>query len=386
MSTWSNFQSPNIGLLYNKHIYQEQTITQKIYEQKGELLINTTEKSSEFDEFYNDMCDYVLTGYSIENVVFGNTSLYLKTVYPGLLIGSGYTHDTKAEGDFKIGFYFDHTSGLPRVPGSSVKGVLRSIFEKDTDDEGFNYTGEKSVLAIKFILCNIIENEKKLQTNILESLKNIYNGINAEELVTIKETIFGGSARKGCDIFFDCTLAVQEGKFISKDFLTPHKLALKNPVPLQFLKVLPGVAFQLNFFLTDGGWTKEIKALIFKHIILSIGLGAKTNVGYGQFVDSQKPLDKTSTPLIEKKVYQFPGSSVLSNLLAKGSILKAIIVQVKSDTEFDAEVFLGNKSLGKQPLKTNEYLLKKAQTVAVEVKGITKGKITSIRLTALQDI
>ncbi|MEZ4966913.1 MAG: RAMP superfamily CRISPR-associated protein [Saprospiraceae bacterium] len=58
-------------------------------------------------------------------------SFRLKTTYPGLLIGSGYQHETGAEGELKLGFFFDHTSGLPVIPGSSVKGVLRSVFHKD---------------------------------------------------------------------------------------------------------------------------------------------------------------------------------------------------------------------------------------------------------------
>src|SRR5690606_9438219 len=52
----------------------------------------------------------------------------LYTTYPGLLIGSGYQHESGGENEFKIGFFFDYTTGLPQIPGSSVKGVLRSSF------------------------------------------------------------------------------------------------------------------------------------------------------------------------------------------------------------------------------------------------------------------
>ncbi|MDZ7743476.1 MAG: RAMP superfamily CRISPR-associated protein [Bacteroidota bacterium] len=31
----------------------------------------------------------------------------------------------------ELGFFFDHTTGLPMIPGSSVKGSLRSAFMKD---------------------------------------------------------------------------------------------------------------------------------------------------------------------------------------------------------------------------------------------------------------
>lgn len=63
-----------------------------------------------------------------------------------------------------------------------------------------------------------------------------------------------------------------------------------------FIKVLPGITFEFRFKLTDS--TVEIKsnngvrkislnanqkAQLFQEIILTVGVGAKTNVGYGQF-------------------------------------------------------------------------------------------------------
>ena len=42
----------------------------------------------------------------------------LSTIYPGLLTGSGMVHETNNQGELKLGFFFDHTSGLPMLPGS----------------------------------------------------------------------------------------------------------------------------------------------------------------------------------------------------------------------------------------------------------------------------
>ena len=55
-------------------------------------------------------------------------TIELYTAYPGLISGTGYTHGIKADGEFKIGFAFDHVSGMPSLQGSSVKGKLRAAF------------------------------------------------------------------------------------------------------------------------------------------------------------------------------------------------------------------------------------------------------------------
>jgi CRISPR/Cas system CMR subunit Cmr6 (Cas7 group RAMP superfamily) len=52
----------------------------------------------------------------------------LKTIYPGLYTGSGYTFGAGLNGEFQTGFLFDHTTGLPYLPGSSVKGAIRNAF------------------------------------------------------------------------------------------------------------------------------------------------------------------------------------------------------------------------------------------------------------------
>ena len=63
--------------------------------------------------------------------------------------------------------------------------------------------------------------------------------------------------------------------------------AFKNPVPLQFLKVLPEVTFCFQFDLKDsvqfGNIKAEVKLELFKQILLLLGTGAKTNVGYGNW-------------------------------------------------------------------------------------------------------
>ena len=96
-------------------------------------------------------------------------------------------------------------------------------------------------------------------------------------------------------IFYDARIkiAAPGGKIVGSDVLTPHTDGpLKNPTPLPFLKVLPSVTFEFSFALPElklGEMTLAQKDLqeLFKDILLYLGMGAKTNVGYGQFTDKK---------------------------------------------------------------------------------------------------
>jgi CRISPR-associated protein Cmr6 len=308
MSRWNNYIAPNPGLLFYKQIYKEQEILKERDNQRNpnksriisesengvikELKISVdNNKTSPFDDFYKDLCDKRLNSFNNQSIIPCNKSFELKTTYPGLLIGSGYSHDTKAKGDFKIGYFFDHTTGLPVIPGSSVKGLCRSVFEMD---KGKN-TGKKSIGAVKFILNEILEKqENNIDPKLIESIEKIKDELEIDNLRNLVKEIFGKGKQKGKDIFFDSILITDENKpFLSNDFITPHKHKSKteldpftNPNPIQFLKVRSNVKFEFRFLLTDTNeWSKEIKRLFFKQTLLTLGIGAKTNVGYGQFVN-----------------------------------------------------------------------------------------------------
>lgn len=208
----------------------------------------------------NDICyeDY----FKIKDAL----SFTLKTTYPGLIIGSGYNHPTREIGsndvsDFQLGFYFDHTTGIPVIPGSTVKGVLKNVFPKK--DEAIEVKLEK----IKYIN-SIVAKDNLIQENNWETLFN-------------KE-----------DIFFDAYISgiPSDGKIFAEDYTTPHKDIFKDPIPIRFLKIAPGVIFCFQFILNDSCFkntqkiTANEKLNLFKQILLDFGIGAKRNVGYGDLI------------------------------------------------------------------------------------------------------
>lgn len=185
-----------------------------------------------------------------------NQTFELKIAYPGLVTGVGINHEAKIEGEFKLGVHFDWTYGMPVVYGSSVKGVLRACF--------MDFYPDKAQPSAKDVFNDIFEGGKK----------SIYDR----------------------DIFFDAVITHTDpkGRILCSDSITPHgDNPLKNPIPITFLKIAPGCKLEFRFKLVDTRigddvFKKEDKLELFKKILTTVGIGAKTNVGYGQLNSVQQ--------------------------------------------------------------------------------------------------
>jgi len=196
-------------------------------------------------------------------MISGAKIFSLKTTYPGLIIGSGYNHPAQEQSsDFQLGFYFDYTTGMPVIPGSTVKGILKSVFPKEGNKD--------KIKEEKLIYVNSIINKERFLTE-----------VNWERLF-----------EKG-NTFFDAYVSgiPGDGKIFAEDYITPHTGGpFKNPIPLRFLKIAPGVTFTFQFKLIDSNFdgggkiSANEKLDLFKKILLDFGIGAKRNVGYGNFV------------------------------------------------------------------------------------------------------
>jgi len=203
-----------------------------------------------------------------EDDILGNTHLVAITTYPGLLLGSGNAHELPSiEGQAILGFHFDYTSGLPVIQGSSIKGVLRSAFKH------WEYIAEYTNLKTK------------------------------DKVETLEKEIFDNG-----DIFHDASIIKADSfnKILGDDFLAPHgNNPLKNPIPLRFIKVLPNITFRFDFDLSDGIISKDSKRKLFEHILSDLGLGAKTNVGYGKFMFNTKPFQTKEEQKQEARELEF---------------------------------------------------------------------------------
>lgn len=214
----------------------------------------------------------------------------MKTTYPGLLIGIGNPHDAAAyfqnTDAIKMGFTLDYVTGLPVIPGSTVKGILRSAFSQYPE-----YVIEK--------LAEVTGNAE-------------WSKMSAEELKKIENNIFGNNEEANIaeqDIFLEAipVKATDKNRILGEDFVTSHKGSRKEldglvePNPVRMLKVLPDVVFEFRFicqttkvehYVLD--W--KIKKALFAGILEDLGVGAKTNTGYGNMI-LQKNLDESHQQL-----------------------------------------------------------------------------------------
>ena len=225
----------NLNLLFNKTYYDSLTV-----QTEGKKAFPAVKDMNALflGARFSQETDYV----PLEPMVSNH---FLMTVcYPGLLLGLGNPHDAGAGDDeIGVGFSFDYVTGQPYIPGSTIKGVLRSHFKDHPE----------VIMALY--------KQDRLWVKALE------------------EEIFDNS-----DVFFDAVVysGNPEEKLLCEEFITPHKSPTDNPVPIRLIKILPDVRFSFRFRLKDSDhMTADEKVLLFRRLLCLFGIGAKTNVGFG---------------------------------------------------------------------------------------------------------
>lgn len=306
----------------------------------------------------------------------------LETTYPGLLIGSGYQHDYKNPDDkkmqeeaFKIGFFFDYTTGMPIIPGSSIKGALRSCFPQKSVKKRKKLPKEymKSREAfIKKILKEDLLIKCDIDVDVIEN--EIFHGIrNGKSIPQYKRDVFLQAV--------PIEVKNSENKLFYNDYITPHahvdeKLSyeanlLKNPIPLKFLKVAPKVIYRFEFKLQNSqvcdDLTAEKKLELLIYLIRTIGLGAKTNVGYGQFnlTSLNKKIIDEQVKELKRQEGEIQMASVNNNL----EVNSIIEVAVKS-FENGKVTFYSNEFRITLPEKKIKEFLKKGDKRKIKILSL----------------
>ncbi len=264
-------------------------------------------------------------------------SFRLKTTYPGLLMGTGLEHDMKIDGAVKCGFSFDYVTGLPYIPGSSLKGMLRSFFPGDEKPEEESAEYGKYILSCLSALipgAEVSDSPDFLklpeENGTHEEICEETAGTDTIVLQDLKNHIFENG-----DVFLGAFPVFTEKddsrRLLDTEFITPHNRGrFKNPQPISLIKVRPDVVFEFCFLLRDytgkpsetepsetGNSEAECseaqrsemdrsavenseakpkrvllhaekKAALFRQLILDMGVGAKTNVGFSRFAEEEK--------------------------------------------------------------------------------------------------
>ena len=301
-------------------------------------------------EFYLDKENKQETPFKVEKKVEDSSQkklenltnidkIYFSVNYPGLLIGTGtkieYTSFNEKEKDntknnFKNGLSFDYTTGLPYIPGSGIKGVIRDFFpteytknagDKDYSEEDKVKTEEQNKVKVELIN-QILESDYTFED--IERIRDsIFEGRDFEKKENFGKEEYLPIFKR--DKFIEGKILIQDKKqILDKDYITPHKKILENPIPIQILKIVPGTEIEILLQLNetkisipekdDIVITKEQKINLFTKILFLTGLGAKTNVGYGHFdeeasikvtrkreEDARKILEKEKLEVLEKE-------------------------------------------------------------------------------------
>ncbi len=362
-----NEYTGNIGYLFSKLFFR----TYKYHPQKKEDKEKGIKKENEkvifkdLDKHSQILKNEVFLNRYIIPKSLGNCTFDLITSYPGLLVGSGYSHEVHGEEGLKLGFYFDHTTGLPLIPGSSVKGVLKSAFEKA--DGAYI---EEIIEEIKTEERILLKNENKAAFEMLK----VDTGIISDW----SKTIFGDKDKAGEDIFFDaCPVhsANEASKLLATDYITPHKdNPLKNPNPIQFLKVLPQVKFRFYFQLSDIAIKAVLKNELFRQILVDFGIGAKTNVGYGQFEKDGCLRMPTSKDHEDAQQKYFTGR------LKEGVRVEAIVIKKEKTPNNHICLKLLIEGKGKEPIVFFRFPsgAEVEKRLSIKIVSLQKGKIQSV--------
>ena len=263
----------NISKLFYKDYYSKVDFSYVLKEQDTAKTNNELVPSEEINKINNTILKarlYKIPANPLVNSVISD----MKVAYPGLVTGVGLVHDSKKlDGAFNLGIHLDYTFGMPIVYGSSVKGVLHSFFREF-------YNGNMDAVD----LCkDIFEGKNR---DFAEEKKKYGNWAD-----TVEKRIYRNKSIYKRDIFFDAVVVSPDAKdrILTTDSITPHgDDPLKNPTPIAFLKIASGCGLEFRFRLVDsviGNKTlsKNEKKELFLSILKTVGIGAKTNVGYGQF-------------------------------------------------------------------------------------------------------
>ena len=257
-----NLQGTNLGYLFNRLLYTDET---GLRENRGDA--NNNLIKNRLSQLYKDSRIQLERAQALlappEGLV--TDTIELETQYPGLCVGLGYTHGLSVNDDIKNGFFFDHTSGLPIIPASSVKGKLRSAFEEMPEYtllllQETEFFANADEATVKALLNELFEGEGEKQ----------------QPLPMNQRTVFFDA--------YPCQCSNQG--LLGPDSITPHdEKGLKEPNPIKILKVKGGVRWRFPFrFATMEEGRKKALVQVFTQLLMDWGIGAKTNVGYGTLI------------------------------------------------------------------------------------------------------
>jgi CRISPR-associated protein Cmr6 len=221
----------------------------------------------------------------------------VKVMHPGLVIGLANPQPQTEKKDkdkdkeyLKSGFFFDYATGVAIIPGSAIKGALRSIFFQSRSKNNAK---------------TIVENFLNISVDSIDDFRKALFGDDTPEDEREENASYETNNNPALCCFDAFPISSDDGKLFAFDnqiSVRPDRVGSeqmrkgKNMYDLdsrqisvnklKFLKVKDGVCFLLQFKLKDfefcGETVRKDKLLeLIKYLIKLNGLGAKTGEGFG---------------------------------------------------------------------------------------------------------
>ena len=209
-----------------------------------------------------------------------------------LITGIGQTHPNE------VGMVFDHTMGIPYIPASSVKGIVRfaHMLELIKSENLEEYTKTDK------------DGEYIDESNLKTKIPAIFGGDADEEKEGEKKT----KKLKGKVIFLDAY--PEKIPDLHVDIMNPHygdyysdengktpPADYLDPTPIKFLTVKPGTKFIFRALVPKNSDLLETVKIAFKNALEDEGVGAKTAIGYGRFEIQSNKETIASKPIAAKR-------------------------------------------------------------------------------------
>lgn len=197
------------------------------------------------------------------------------------------------------GFAFMSPYGLPYLPGSSVKGVLRQ--------------------AARDLLAARVETDASMPGFSETDIVALFGGGSEKQSGMDGES---EAAQRGALQCWDVYPVLADTANLRWDIMTPHQGAYYGdssgktpphdndpPVPINFLTLPPGTRFRFHLScdtgilerrapgLAQGGKWREVCTRLLEHAFDWLGFGAKTSLGYGAMAMDKRALEQESKAL-----------------------------------------------------------------------------------------
>lgn len=264
----------NFGLWYNKFIPISNFDACKASDERGDKDNAVKYYHDKYKQFQKDTINKILDKKHLDQSDFCSILspqyeivIFKAKLKTPLITGIGETHP------HEVSMVFDHNMGIPYIPASGIKGIVRFTHTLDLIDK---IPDGKLVIRDK-------------------DGKPCPPHFNDEEDWTNIPTLFGTQAQRGSVVFLDAypenvpdlhidIMNPHYGDYYSDDKNKTPPADYLNPVPIKFLTVAKDTVFVFRA-LVDKGQSELIDRAkaAFKKALTEEGVGAKTAVGYGRF-------------------------------------------------------------------------------------------------------